>query len=58
MGKLLKEGDDWHYDIQHIKAQTKFVRNKLTSENIVVVYLENKFKSYYSGRKIIKIIKN
>mgnify|MGYP002364248312 FL=1 len=54
MGKLLMEADDWHYDIQHIKAQTKFVRNKLTSENIVVVYLENKFKSWPLWKKTNK----
>ena len=46
MGKKLKEGDDWHYDIQHIRAQTKFVRHQWRKENVVVVYLENKYKSW------------
>ena len=46
MGKKIKEGDDWHFDIQHIKAQTGFVRNELKKKNIVVVYLENDFKSW------------
>jgi pimeloyl-ACP methyl ester carboxylesterase len=45
MGKLLKEGDDWHYDIQHIKAQTKFIRER-SDENIVVVYLENDLRAW------------
>ena len=46
MGKQMQQGDDWHFDIQHIAAQTKFVRNKITDENIVVVYLENDYKSW------------
>ena len=46
MGKKMKEGDDWHFDIQHIRAQTKFVRNQLSDENIIVAYLENSFKSW------------
>jgi len=46
MGKKLAEGDDWHFDIQHIRAQTKFLREKLSSQNIVVMYLENDFKAW------------
>lgn len=45
MGKKLAPGDDWHFDIQHIKAQTSFLRGKL-KRNIVVVYLENNYKSW------------
>jgi hypothetical protein len=45
MGKLLEEGDDWHYDIQHTRAQTSFARNEL-KKNIIVAYLENNFKSW------------
>jgi hypothetical protein len=48
-GKKMKEGDDWHFDIQHIGAQTRFLRNlnaKETDETIVVAYLENKDKSW------------
>jgi hypothetical protein len=29
MGKKIQPGDDWHFDIQHIKAQTEFLRGKL-----------------------------
>lgn len=46
MGKKLQPGDDWHFDIQHIKAQTKFIREQLSHKNIVVVYLENNLKSW------------
>jgi len=46
MGKKLQEGDDWHYDIQHIRAQTKFIRQRLTENNFVVIYLENNYKSW------------
>lgn len=46
MGKLKKEGDDWHYDIQHIRAQTAFIRQAMPRQNFVVIYLENDFKSW------------
>jgi hypothetical protein len=45
MGKKITAKDDWHFDIQHIKAQTTFLRNHC-DENIVVAYLENNFKSW------------
>jgi hypothetical protein len=45
-GKQMKEGDDWHFGIQHIGAQTRFLRYILTNETIVVAYLENKDKSW------------
>lgn len=45
-GKKLKEGDDWHFDIQHIRAQTKFVRHQLRKTNFIVIYLENNLKSW------------
>ena len=46
MGKRMQPGDDWHYDIQHIRAQTDFVRRQLPDRNIVVAYLENDYKSW------------
>lgn len=46
MGKKLKPGDDWHFDIQHIKAQTKFIRQHLKKKNFIVIYLENTYKSW------------
>ncbi len=46
MGKKIIEGDDWHFDIQHLKAQTKFIRHELPRQNTAVVYLENNLKSW------------
>lgn len=46
MGKRMQEGDDWHFDIQHIKAQTRFIRRELEGVNFVVIYLENNYKSW------------
>lgn len=45
-GKRLQEGDDWHYDIQHIGAQTRFLRKVITDRTVVVAYLENNRKSW------------
>jgi hypothetical protein len=45
-GKRMHEGDDWHYDIQHIGAQTRFLRNVISDRTIVVAYLENSRKSW------------
>ncbi len=46
MGKKMEQGDNWHFDIQHIRAQTEFIRSHLKRKNFVVVYLENKMKSW------------
>lgn len=46
VGKVLEEGDDWHFDIQHIGAQARFLRNRLSEYNLVVVYLEADQKSW------------
>ena len=46
MGKTIQPGDDWHFDIQHIAAQTRFIRQQLRNENFIVVYLENRYKSW------------
>lgn len=45
-GKILREGDDWHYDIQHIGAQTRFLRKLIRDRTLVVVYLEAGQKSW------------
>jgi hypothetical protein len=51
VGKVLNEGDDWHYDIQHIGAQTRFLRNEISDKyNLVTVYLEAKQKSWPSWK--------
>lgn len=51
IGKKVNEGDDWHYGIQHIGAQTRRLREVMTDENIVVVYLQAKQKSWPTWRK-------
>jgi hypothetical protein len=45
-GKNLKPGDDWHYNIQHIAAQTRFLRSKMKERTIVTVYLQAQQKSW------------
>jgi hypothetical protein len=51
-GKILMPGDDWHFDIQHIAAQTRFLRLHDKSRNYVVVYLEASMKAWttYAAR--------
>jgi hypothetical protein len=51
IGKAIKPGDDWHFDIQHIGAQIAFLREKITDRQLVVGYLENDLKSWPSWRK-------
>jgi hypothetical protein len=51
MGKKMQPGDDWHYDIQHIKAQTRFIRGQLEYTNFVTIYLENAYKSWPSWKQ-------
>lgn len=51
IGRKLNSGDDWHYDIQHIGAQTRFLREHIKDANIVTVYLETDMKSWPSWRR-------
>jgi hypothetical protein len=50
VGRLLKPGDDWHYDIQHIGAQTRFLREHDSAKNFVTIYLETSQLSWPSWR--------
>ncbi|MBK7630068.1 MAG: hypothetical protein IPJ23_05095 [Ignavibacteriales bacterium] len=50
IGKKVKDGDDWHFDIQHLGAQTRFLRNQLTNYNVVIAYLETSQKSWPSWK--------
>jgi len=50
-GKIMKPGDDWHYDIQHIAAQTRFLRKLLKDRVVVVVYLEAQSRSWPAWRR-------
>lgn len=49
-GKVLKTGDDWHFDIQHIAAQTRFIRQHVSDYNLVTVYLESTQLSWPTWR--------
>ncbi len=50
IGKKLNTGDDWHFDIQHIGAQTRFLRNQSLKNNLVVIYIETSQKSWPSWK--------
>ena len=51
VGKKLQAADDWHFDIQHIGAQTRWLRNVVTNKTIVVAYLEASMRSWPAWRK-------
>ena len=53
VGRTLKaSGDNWHFNIQHIGAQTRFLREVLSNDcSVVVVYLEAGKKSWPAWRK-------
>ncbi len=50
-GHAHRPGDDWHFDIQHIGAQTRFLRELITNRTVVVAYLEADQKSWPAWRK-------
>jgi len=51
IGAKLEPGMDWHYDIQHVGAQVRKLRQVTPEENIVVVLLEADTKSWPAWRK-------
>jgi hypothetical protein len=51
IGKAPKPGDDWHFDIQQIAAQARFLRETIRDRAVVVAYLENDLKSWPAWRK-------
>lgn len=51
IGRPLAAGDDWHFDIQHIGAQTRALRTR-GLPNAVVVYLEANTKSWPEWRRL------
>jgi hypothetical protein len=51
LGKQMQPGDDWHYDIQHIAAQTRFLRREQPHKNVVLILLEAKGLSWPAWRK-------
>ena len=52
IGQKLGPGDDWHFDIQHIGAQTRWLRQVLTNNTVIVAYLQASTKSWPAWRKI------
>jgi hypothetical protein len=50
-GKRMRPGDDWHFDIQHIAAQTRFLRERIEAYNLVVAYLETDQKSWPAWKR-------
>ncbi len=61
-GKKIKPGDDWHYDIQHIAAQMRFVRTLDKKNNYIIAYLETAQKSWPAWKRTtegsLTLIKN
>ena len=53
-GKKMQPGDDWHFDIQHIAAQTRFVRTLDKKNNYVVVYLMAEQKSWPAWKRAVE----
>jgi hypothetical protein len=51
LGHKMRPGDDWHFDIQHIAAQTRFLRALITNRTVVLVCLEAGSKSWPAWRK-------
>jgi hypothetical protein len=50
--RLEASGDNWHFSIQHIGAQTRFLRDVFSNDcSLVVVYLEAGKKSWPAWRK-------
>ncbi len=45
-GKEYAEGDDWHFHIQNIAAQTRWLRRRDNHANLVVAYLETSQRSW------------
>jgi len=51
LGRKPLPNDDWQYNIQHIAAQTRFLRDRLTNQAVVLALLEASQKSWPAWRK-------
>jgi len=51
IGRRLRPGDDWHFDIQHIGAQTRWLRARGGEANLVVAYLQADERSFVLWRR-------
>lgn len=50
-GKKLNSGDDWHFDIQHIAAQTRYVRHTDKKNNYIIAYVMAGQKSWLAWKR-------
>lgn len=50
-GKKMNPGDDWHFNIQHIAAQTRYVRNIDRTNNYITVYTMAEQKSWPAWKR-------
>ena len=50
-GKKINDQDDWHFAIQHIAAQARFIQSLDSNREVVVVYLSNQQKSWPAWKK-------
>lgn len=51
LGKKMAPGDDWHFDIQHIAAQTRWLRARMTDVNVVLACLQSDERSFVAWRR-------
>jgi hypothetical protein len=51
IGKQTTTNEDWHYNIQHIGAQTRYLRNRFPNQTLVVAFMENNLKTWPGWRK-------
>ncbi len=45
-GRSVTHEDEWRYGIQHIGAQSRFLRRVITDRTVVVAFLENSLRSW------------
>jgi len=51
IGRRPKSGEDWRFDIQHIGAQTRWLRTRMADAQLVVAYLECEEMSWPAWRR-------
>jgi hypothetical protein len=51
IGRRVSPGDDWHFDIQHIGAQTRWLRTQQRDANLAIAYLECGERSWVLWRR-------
>ena len=51
LGCRTSDGIDWHFDIQHVAAQTRVLRELVTDENLVLVCLDTEERSWPAWRR-------